>query len=249
MYDDLSLREDEDTFGMALDNDKVSSQDTQSVQDDVPEASSSVSVGKSRPTPEAAGPSGGRRPSTQMKSPLPTLATVYNPLPTLNNAATSSLAMKPASVPTRPAGEGLKYASAAAAAAASDRLNLGISPLPPPPGSAAAAGFGTTPTLAAAQLKASTTSSPSTGPIQMAQPGAAQQVDKPTASASASATTSTPSSAGPAAPGQISRPETTRAGPSRGKAPAHAPVAEAAGSAKCMSLICSLQTVSAFLLI
>ncbi|EKD13703.1 uncharacterized protein L3040_005676 [Drepanopeziza brunnea f. sp. 'multigermtubi'] len=129
MYDDLDLKEDEDNYGMNNDNDRVSSQDTQSIQDDTPEVdvrSSSILKPKAAPEPPVAA---ARRPSTQMKSPLPTVATLHTPLTTISNSTTSL--MKPAAVPTRAPGETLKYASAAAAAAASDKM--GIAPLPPPP--------------------------------------------------------------------------------------------------------------------
>lgn len=131
MYDDLNLQEDEDNYGMNNDNDRVSSQDTQSIQDDTPELetrSNSIPGGKSKAVPEPP-VAAARRPSTQMKSPLPALATLHTPLPTISNGANSN--MKPAAVPTRTPGETLKYASAAAAAAASDKM--GIAPLPPPP--------------------------------------------------------------------------------------------------------------------
>ena len=129
MYDDLNLQEEEDNYGMGPDNDRVSSQDTQSIQDESPEESRSNSLpGKSKPATVSEGPAAARRPSTQMKSPLPTLATLHNPPASTTNGASQ---MKPAAVPTRV--EGLKYASAAAAAAASDKNNLGIAPLPPPP--------------------------------------------------------------------------------------------------------------------
>jgi CCR4-NOT transcription complex subunit 3 len=129
MYDELNLQEEEDTYGMGLDNDRVSSQDTQSIQEESPEESRSSSLpGKSKSTTVSEGPAAARRPSTQMKSPLPTLATLHNPSPSTSNSASQ---MKPAAVPPRV--EGLKYASAAAAAAASDKNNLGIAPLPPPP--------------------------------------------------------------------------------------------------------------------
>jgi CCR4-NOT transcription complex subunit 3 len=236
MYDDLSLREEEDAYGMTGDNDKLSSQDTQSVQDDVPDVGPTIPAPKARPAAEATGPSGGRRPSTQMKSPLPTLATMHNPLANLNNGAAGAQAMKPASLPTRPAGEGLKYASAAAAAA--ERNSLGIAPLPPPPGSAPAPGYNASPALAAAQLRASTTtSSPSTTAIQMAtQGGAPLQMDK--SSTSALATAGTASNTAPAPHGHIGRPETSKAGPSRGKAPVQAPVSDPAESSKCMFTQC-----------
>ncbi|KAK9459398.1 Not1 N-terminal domain, CCR4-Not complex component-domain-containing protein [Lipomyces oligophaga] len=50
------------------------------------------------------------------------------------SSMTGGPTMKPAVIPARPAGEGLKYASAAAAAAAA---TPGLSPLPPPPSPAA----------------------------------------------------------------------------------------------------------------
>ncbi len=184
MYDDLKLTEDEDAFGMNPDTDKVSSQDTQSIQDDVIELdarSNSIASGKVRAGPEAAA-STGRRPSTQLKSPLPTLATLHTPLPTIGNGAATSASMKPASIPSRPAGEGLKYASAAAAAAASDRGSLGIAPLPPPPGMAVAAPIGipTLPSTQQARTSVSATSSPN---MVSAQPAAQPQlVEKPPAS-------------------------------------------------------------------
>lgn len=134
MYDDLNLEEEEDNYGMNNDNDRVSSQDTQSIQDDAPDSetrSSSIPAGKSKSTTVSEAPSAAaRRSSTQMKSPLPALATLHTPLSNISNGGTN---MKPASVPVRAPGEPLKYASAAAAAAASDKANMGIAPLPPPP--------------------------------------------------------------------------------------------------------------------
>lgn len=130
MYDELNLQEDEENYGMNNDNDRVSSQDTQSIQDETPEPESranNVASGKSKSVPEPA-VSAARRPSTQIKSPLPALATLHTPS-TVSNGTNSH--MKPAAVPTRAPGEVLKYASAAAAAAASDKM--GIAPLPPPP--------------------------------------------------------------------------------------------------------------------
>ncbi|KAJ5555232.1 hypothetical protein N7535_007672 [Penicillium sp. DV-2018c] len=120
LYDDLNIGEEvEAQFGMGGDNDRVSSQDAQSIQDEEPEPKSKSKADV--PTP--------RRPSTQMKSPLPVLATLH---PAASSSATPG--MKPAPLPTRPPGETLKYASAAAAAAASDKSGVGILPLPPPPG-------------------------------------------------------------------------------------------------------------------
>ncbi|KAK3906722.1 Not1 N-terminal domain, CCR4-Not complex component-domain-containing protein [Staphylotrichum tortipilum] len=166
MYDDLNLEDEEDQYGMNVDNDKVSSQDTQSIQDDTaPEVEPKPAVvpsGKQRSAVDAVAGAAVRRPSAQVKSPLPTLATVHStPLATLSNATPVGSGMKPAAPPARIAGEGLKYASAAAAAA----NNVGIAPLPPPPSATpnvAAA------SLATAQARASAANSPSVPPIQPA---------------------------------------------------------------------------------
>ena len=149
IYDDLNLEEDEGVFGMNNDNDRVSSQDAQSVQDDLPETADGrgPNAGGGKPKsssvsePQAAA---ARRPSNQLKSPLPALATLHTPLGNVTNGATNN-SMKPAPLPTRPPGETLKYASAAAAAAASDKNAAGIAPLPPPPGVAPVSSSGTTP--------------------------------------------------------------------------------------------------------
>lgn len=136
IYDDLNLEEDEGVFGMNNENDRVSSQDAQSIQDDSPEAAdgrgSTVSIGKpkSASVSEPQGASA-RRHSNQLKSPLPALATLHTSMASSSNSAANN-AMKPAPIPTRAPGETLKYASAAAAAAASDKLAVGIAPLPPP---------------------------------------------------------------------------------------------------------------------
>ncbi|KAJ5918183.1 hypothetical protein N7454_010558 [Penicillium verhagenii] len=124
LYDDLNIGEEvEAQFGMGNENDRVSSQDAQSIQDEEPEP---------KPKPPKVEPPTARRPSTQMKSPLPVLAT----LPSAISSAAPG--MKPAPLPTRLPGETLKYASAAAAAAASDKSGVGILPLPPPPGASPA---------------------------------------------------------------------------------------------------------------
>ncbi|KAL6237668.1 hypothetical protein BDW75DRAFT_71022 [Aspergillus navahoensis] len=126
LYDDLNIGDDaEAQFGLGGDNDRVSSQDTQSMQEEEVEA-------KPKPKAEASATSQ-RRPSAQMKSPLPVLATLH---PSSSSSSTSG--MKPAPPPTRLPGETLKYASAAAAAAASDKNGVGIAPLPPPPGASPA---------------------------------------------------------------------------------------------------------------
>lgn len=171
LYDDLELQEEEDTYGMTQENDRVSSQDAQSIQDDPVESESrsgslpAVLPGKSARSAAEGTQAAGRRPSAQLKSPLPTLATLHNPLSNITNGSSANTAMKPASVPTRPAGEGLKYASAAAAAAASDKNNLGIAPLPPPPGALPVLASAASPAQAA---RTSATSSPSIASIQPA---------------------------------------------------------------------------------
>ena len=143
IYDDLNLEDDEGAFGMNNDNDKVSSQDTQSIQDDLPESADgrgpNVGSGKPKSTSISEPPgASARRPSNQFKSPLPALATLHPPLASVSNNATT-ITMKPAPLPTRAPGETLKYASAAAAAAVNDKTAVGIAPLPPPVSAAATA--------------------------------------------------------------------------------------------------------------
>ncbi|KAI1442701.1 Not1 N-terminal domain, CCR4-Not complex component-domain-containing protein [Annulohypoxylon stygium] len=173
LYDELNLQEEEDVYGMGQENDRVSSQDTQSIQEDTVEQESrsgSLPGAKARSAVEAAA-AAGRRPSAQLKSPLPTLATLHNPLVNVTNGSTANTSMKPASLPTRPAGEGLKYASAAAAAAASDKNNVGIAPLPPPPGSQPVTySPGISPLPPAALARTSAANSPNTAFLQPAPP-------------------------------------------------------------------------------
>lgn len=146
LYDDLNLEVDaEGQLGFTGDNDLVSSQDTQSLQDDDLEPKPKIKA-------ETPGP---RRSSTQMKSPLPVLATLH---PSTSTSSTSG--MKPAPPPTRLPGETLKYASAAAAAAASDKNGVGIAPLPPPPGASPAF------PAAVPVSKPSSIASPSVAPAQ-----------------------------------------------------------------------------------
>ncbi|KAK2733765.1 general negative regulator of transcription subunit 5 [Onygenales sp. PD_40] len=200
IYDDLTLGDDEAQFGMNNDNDRVSSQDTQSIQDDegdTPPVTSTRS--KSKPDP---GPA--RRPSTQMKSPLPVLATLHLNGPSSSAAST----MKPAPLPTRLPGETLKYASAAAAAAASDKSGVGIAPLPPPPGASPAI------SNVLPVSKASSTASPQ---VHHAQPVESQA----SASASVDDTTSQPQSKSPTLSPSIpeaSRPSTVPPTPAVNKA-------------------------------
>lgn len=202
LYDDLDLQEEEDAFGMNVDGDRGSSQDAQSVNEDVVEAESrpsSLPAKTSRTAVEPAA-SAGRRPSAQLKSPLPTLATLHNPLTSITNgSAAATGGMKPASLPTRPAGEGLKYASAAAAAAASDKNNLGISPLPPPPGSQPVlASTGIAPLPISQTTKTSATSSPITASIQPA-PSEPRPANIPAVSTVTETKAPEPSTAGPSA--------------------------------------------------
>lgn len=218
MYDDLNLDEEEDQFGLPADNDKVSSQDNQSIQDESLEAegrSSSMARPKERPSMETAG-STSKKSSTHVKSPLPTLATLHTNTGQAagSGPAASAAGMKPAAVPTRAPGEGLKYASAAAAAA--DKNNVGIAPLPPPPGAHPPVG------ITANQPRASSTSSPSIAPLQMA-PGTSTVVStppKPTEPKIAPSSTAA-SASGPSLASSAPRPE-AKAVPSRtaGKAPA-----------------------------
>lgn len=227
MYDDLNLEEEEDQFGIVLDNDKVSSQDAQSLQGDAAEAegrSSSAARGKERASTDA-GSTTSRKGSSQLKSPLPTLATLHTPtLPTISSGpAANTAAMKPAAVPTRPPGEGLKYASAAAAAA--DKNNVGIAPLPPPPSAHPAVGI-------ANQSKASSTSSPSISSIQMAalssQPTEPKAAPAPAPVSAPAPTATSASSSAPTPAPTTPKPESLRPAPSRaiGKAPAAAEASE-----------------------
>ncbi|KAI9805720.1 MAG: general negative regulator of transcription subunit 5 [Piccolia ochrophora] len=193
IYDELSLEEDDDAFGIGNELDRISSHDAQSIQDDAVEPEPR-SIGTQPPkTKVSSGPehqgASARRPSTQMKSPLPALATLHTPLPSsINGASASNTSMKPAPLPTRPPGETLKYASAAAAAAASDKNGVGIAPLPPPPG-AAPSTLGNMPGLAplppAGAVKASATTSPT---AVNSQPVGASQ---PTQKSSGAGTTNT----------------------------------------------------------
>jgi CCR4-NOT transcription complex subunit 3 len=172
MYEELDLEDEEGTYGMGADNEKNSSLDDQSVQEDLtPDTDLPKTL--ARKAQKEVDPV--RRTSSQTKSPLPALATLHAPLPTISNGNSGTPAMKPASVPSRPAGEGLKYASAAAAAAASDKNNVGIAPLPPPPG-AASSSISPLP-----QSRSSATNSPATSSAQPAsqQPESKQPTPAP----------------------------------------------------------------------
>ena len=153
LYDECNLDSEEAQFGLTGDNDRISSQDAQSIADDIEPEGAGL---KKKPSDPVAA----RRPSTQLKSPLPNLAslTPMGPPPSIPK----DTSMKPAPLPTRPPGEVLKYASAAAAAAASDKSGVGIAPLPPPPGPSPKQA----PSVVAAPQKESTTTSPVAAPAQ-----------------------------------------------------------------------------------
>lgn len=208
LYDDLNLGDDaENQFGVPLENDKVSSQDAQSIQEEEQEP-------KNKPKGEAAAP---RRPSTQMKSPLPVLATLHP-----STSSTSTAGMKPAPPPTRLPGETLKYASAAAAAAASDKNGIGIAPLPPPPGASPAY------PVALPVSKPPSTASPS---VSAGQPAAkAASVTSTTEETGGLGRSKTPSLSPTAAPETASH--TTSAVPKSGAPATTAAPAEAAETRK-----------------
>lgn len=176
IFDDLNLDADEQMFG--LQNEDERSQDTQSVHDDTPEPepvhkASIPTPAKAKSQPPADIPSAQpRRPSIQLKSPLPALATLHASVPS-NVNGNAPPGMKPAPLPNLPTGQTLKYASAAAAAAASDKSGVGIAPLPPPPG---------TSRPSAAASPAPTPSQPATvaqSPAQPTPPQPAKPVETP----------------------------------------------------------------------
>ncbi|KAM0261850.1 hypothetical protein ACHAQJ_002053 [Trichoderma viride] len=206
IYDDLDLEEEEGVFGMNQDNEKNSSQDTQSVQDDTHDLEPPPKARKQ--VKDSDSTTSSRAKSVQSKSPLPALATLHTPLSAIGNGGSGSPAMKPASIPTRPAGEGLKYASAAAAAAAADKNNVGIAPLPPPPGIAA----GISP-LPPSQSRTSATNSPAVSFVQPVQAPSSQtsepkQPAPVAAPVAAPAPTSTPA---PAPVENVEPPSSTKA--------------------------------------
>jgi CCR4-NOT transcription complex subunit 3 len=196
IYDDLNLDNEEAQFGLANEVDRSSSHDVASIQDhDEPEPPAPTKKVKSEPVAT-------RRPSTQLKSPLPALATLNNmpPPPSIPK----DTAMRPAPIPNRPPGETLKYASAAAAAAASDKSGMGINPLPPPVSSSPASSMPPLP----APTKTSETSSPapvSAQPTESAAtpPASNADVSSHEPSHSKSPTLSATSAPGASAPSSI----------------------------------------------
>ena len=155
MYEAFNLDNEEAAYGMGNELDKISSQDALSIGGDN-DADLQLKKTKTDPPPV-------RRPSTQLKSPLPALATLNTmpPPPSIPKDST----MKPAPLPAIPPGQTLKYASAAAAATAGDKNGVGILPLPPPPAASP------TPPIAlqAEPAKASLPTSPELAPEQPAE--------------------------------------------------------------------------------
>lgn len=170
MYDDFNLDEEGGKFGLPADLDKVSSHDDASTTGEPLEqtASAEASKQKSKPSTDATAAHQHRKPSQQIKSPLPTLATL-NTVPPIATTNTNR-DMKPAPPPAKPLGEPLRYASAAAAAAAIDKAGIGIAPLPPPTGGSAVASAiantGLAPTQPEPSVKSSATTSPAVSNIQ-----------------------------------------------------------------------------------
>ncbi|KAL4808858.1 Not1 N-terminal domain, CCR4-Not complex component-domain-containing protein [Aspergillus unguis] len=202
LYDDLNMGDENDgQFGLG-DNDRSSSQDAQSMQEEEVEPKPKIKP-EAASAPPAVTATSNRRPSAQMKSPLPVLATLH---PSSSSSSTSG--MKPAPPPTRLPGETLKYASAAAAAAASDKNGVGIAPLPPPPGASPAF------PAAVPASKASSTASPV---VSLAQP-----VPKatPTASIAAEEGRSRTPAFSPKVPAAVSASNTVPTTPAMDKAEA-----------------------------
>lgn len=169
IYDQFNLDEEQELYGMNND-DKASSQDAQSVADEgdiEPTRPPHGPKGKSQSISETAQP---RRPSVQLKSPMPVLSTLQSSLPN-NITGKTADGMKPAPMPSIPTGQPLKYASAAAAAAASDKNGIGITPLPPPPG-AAKSSASSSPAVSSAQPSTSS-------PLQTPAPQPAKIVEPP----------------------------------------------------------------------
>ena len=158
IYDQFNLEEEQELYGFNTE-DKETSQDGQSVQEEPPDGESTKPApglkGKSPSISEGAAP---RRPSVQLKNSIPVLSTLQSSLPN-NITGKPAEGMKPAPMPTIPTGQTLKYASAAAAAAASDKHGIGITPLPPPPG-AAKSSASTSPAVSTSQPANSVSSPP-----------------------------------------------------------------------------------------
>lgn len=143
MYEDLNLDDEEERYGVGADAAKsMSNEDIsaasppetleRTISQEQPKNKTKPATVDTTTVAAAATAAAGRRPSQQIKSPLPALADMSKahampaPPPASN--------MRPAPPPSNPSGGVLKYASAAAAAAATDKAGIGIAPLPPPPG-------------------------------------------------------------------------------------------------------------------
>ncbi|KAI5305172.1 general negative regulator of transcription subunit 5, partial [Ascosphaera atra] len=100
IYEDLNLDEEEAAFGMALDNDRVSSHDAQSLQDVEDDHGPGAPIPPRHPKKDPHAHVT-RRPSAQSKSPLPVLSTL-----TMNPPTPAATTAKPA-VPTPRPGETL----------------------------------------------------------------------------------------------------------------------------------------------
>ncbi|CAI7595910.1 unnamed protein product [Penicillium pancosmium] len=195
LYDDLNIGDEVE--GQFAGDEPLSPQDAQSLPDEEPEP-------KPKPKPE---PTTARRPSAQMKSPLPVLATLHP-----STSSNGGPGMKPAPLPTRLPGETLKYASAAASAAAADKSGVGILPLPPPPGTSPAFSH-VLPTG-----KASSTASPIVAPVQpVSKPtpavATATSIDEPAVAVAVASRSKAPSAAaisGTSSPAPIEKTETSK---------------------------------------
>ncbi|EAT86710.2 hypothetical protein SNOG_05646 [Parastagonospora nodorum SN15] len=148
IYDELNLQEEEVIFGMGGEMDRVSSQDTQSIQDETPELEGKPSAPETQ----------GRRTDAVRRAKTVDAAQVsITGVGDIAYAITWYIELSK------------HYASAAAAAAASDKNGVGIAPLPPPPGGSAAPSG-----LAPAGARASASTSPATTHPKLAQTSSEQ---------------------------------------------------------------------------
>ena len=96
IYDDLNLEEDEEMYGLNNNDDKVSSQDAQSIQDEPPDTDPVPSKpAKTKSMSESSG--NARRPSVQLKTPLPALSSLHAGTSNVNGKPSET--MKPAPLP------------------------------------------------------------------------------------------------------------------------------------------------------
>ncbi|KAG8428176.1 general negative regulator of transcription subunit 5 [Metarhizium acridum] len=114
IYDELDLEDEEGTYGMVQENEKSSSQDAQSVQDEVmpePELSSKPS----RKVPKEIDASA-RKASSQTRSPLPALATLHTPLSSTSTGGVANPSMKASCCACKTSRRGSQYCTVAATA-------------------------------------------------------------------------------------------------------------------------------------